>query len=205
VRLRPHCAVVLFLTWAGALGATQVPEDAYHDGSRLVPLRRSATEIAVRFESADRQAHERLLRDLDRTATLTSEIRNGGRLFYVVSLQGTAPDAVARLVSRLRVEMTVAFVGPVFHDPATRVRMIPTDEIVVRLAPGRGAHDLQDVARAMQLTIVGALTGASSEYVLRLSDAKSGRTLEVARGLVASGVFAWVQPDFLRELQRGAV
>jgi hypothetical protein len=183
--------------------ASQQSADEYYDfGDQRVTLRRSPSELVVHFTSGDREEHQRRLSALTPPLTILREIRNSGRLFYLTTLARPAPKGLEGLVTQLAGEPGFGFIGPVYLDAVSHARMIPTDEIIVRLKPGVSRTQFERLASAHSVAIAGTLPGTSEEYVLRLTGTRGDSTLQLARELRGSGLFSWVQPDFLRELQK---
>ncbi|HEX6083243.1 MAG TPA: S8 family serine peptidase [Thermoanaerobaculia bacterium] len=156
--------------------------DYYYFAGERVPLQRSQTEVVVRAKN-ERAPH----------------VVTGGRGFRVVS---AGSDEAVR---QLRASPSVDVVAHVFEDPRTGLRLLATDEVLVKLRPGGTKKELADIAAGLGLTIDRPLRGTSDEFVLRLGDGRNGDALEKARLLHETGVFAWAEPSFIRQYGKFAL
>ena len=222
-RLGPGFGIAL--AWAGvaivALRATstspQPPEDFYYFDSKPVALTRSQTEVVVRFAGG--------VYTLNRLTERTPGLQNAlqtvaeGRRFHVMSLpaqvvikgqpqQSNATPAAERLnqlMQSLRQDPDVLFVAPVFHYPATGIRILPTDEVTVRLKPGDSGQDLASLVSGFGLTVDRTLDGITDVFVLRMTDGKGPNALEVSRALYETGRFAWAEPNLVQAYKKSDV
>jgi uncharacterized repeat protein (TIGR01451 family) len=88
---------------------------------------------------------------------------------------------------------TVHHAYPVLVEPKSRTRMIPTDEILVRLSPGTKLPKLAGIADAGPVAL--------GVRRLRLLKPKHTDPLAVARTLAAQPGVVWAVPNFVRELR----
>jgi hypothetical protein len=200
-----------------ALGATvmatqspsQTSGDFYYFDGAPVPLVRSEREVVVRFANRSNG-----LNQLTRQAPgLQRSLEAGapGRRFDVLSLpavtlpQAAAPQAVDRLaevtqlLQTLRQDPNVVFVAPVYHYGRGGIRVLPTDEIIVRLKPGDTELGLANAIDGMGLTIDRALVGTIDRFVLRMTDGKGPTALDISRALYETGRFEWAEPNFIEQ------
>jgi hypothetical protein len=119
------------------------PNDFYYYEGAPVRLDRSLTEVVVRFKALPSGEKRKLVESVSPLASLGPEMRTEGRTFHVVTIPATAADGgLALLVDQLRSKHDVEFVAAVFYHPETRQRMLPTDEIVVKVKAGRTRQEL---------------------------------------------------------------
>jgi subtilisin family serine protease len=174
------------------------PEDFYYYNGGKILLTQSATELVVKVrQGADSAAV------LATGAQVATEIHTEGRAFQLVSVPTAATDhaLLARTLDRFAANTDVEFVAHAFIYGPTNTRMLPTDEIVVKLRPGGTKKELDTIAASLQLTVIKTLWGTSDEYALRLNS-PSGDPLEKARLLYESKHFQWAEPNFIRQYQK---
>ena len=175
------------------------PGDFYYYNGARIPLERSATELVVKFRSGTDA--DRVTKSL--TLQIAVEIHTEGRIFHLVSVPAAANDTsvLSRGIDQLRLSQGVDFVGRAYTDAATDTRMLPTDEIVVKLRPGRSKQELEDFAASLQLSVEKILWGTTDEYVLRLND-PGDDPLAKAQLLYESKRFLWAEPNFMRQYHK---
>lgn len=188
---------------AGILATTSDPNDFYYYDGKPVRLSRSLTECVASFKIEALREKQKLVESLGLHAELGKEVRSEGRAFHLVTIPRPDDGAagIARLVERLRTKDEVDFVGAVFYRPETRRRLLPTDEILVKLKPERTPQELAEIAASLALTIRKPVRGTRDEYVLALDRPKTADPLEKARLLHESGRFQWAEPNFIQELE----
>ncbi|MBM3860790.1 MAG: DUF11 domain-containing protein [Verrucomicrobia bacterium] len=154
------------------------------DGKKI-PLLRAPDEMAVRYTNDKAPA-----RPAGTVAKRHASFRNKGR-FEIVRGQQT----LAR-------EPGVRFAYPVLVDPRTRTRMLPTDELLIRLADNVTLADAQADLAAGGVTVINP-TGPpnSGTYLARLTKPKTDDPLAVSRRLAAHPKLRWAAPNFVRELR----
>ena len=181
-------------------------EDFYESGGTRVRLQRSLTELVVKFRGGASGPPEDVLARVAPSAKLAGEARAEGRRFHVVSVpRGEGNDPSLRpMGENLRQKHEFEFVSEVLIYPPTNMRMLPTDEIVVKLGAGSSEKQLSNLAGTLGLTVDRALWGTTDEFVLRLVDPKED-PLEKARALNATGRLAWAEPNFIRQYRKFGV
>lgn len=180
VELKPPAAPAARGTKPARPAAPAEPTDFYYYNGQKVPLRRSKSEVVVRVKGA--------------APAEARDVVSEGRRFRIVE----AGDQV-------QASPAVEAVAGVFEDPKTGMKMLATDEIVVKLRAGGTKRELETHAEALGMRIDRALWGTKDEFVLRLLDPKNGDTLEKARILYESGAFAFAEPHFLRKYRKFAL
>ena len=187
------------------------PTDFYYFGNERIPLVRSANEAVVEFVPGSANEQRRAIQSLLPSADVSREIQTEGRAFQLVTLPSDgvaalgAPQAQAESLSdRLRSLNNVRFAAPVYLNPATGKRMLPTNEIIVKLRPGGSREELNERAASLGLQVVEPMWRTEDEFVLRLLDA-AGDPLAGARALHESGAVQWAEPNFIQEYQKSEV
>ncbi|HEX6083247.1 MAG TPA: S8 family serine peptidase [Thermoanaerobaculia bacterium] len=188
----------------GAPAAPEEPTDFYdYDGQRIA-LSRSRTEVVIRLRAGETASA--VAGSLPDSASISEEIRTEGRPFRIVNsgnADGSA-NALAEMTDQLRASGAVEMVAGVFRHLETDMRMLGTDEIVVKLRPGMTRGELADRAAAAGLAVDRMLWGTTDEFVLRLNDPKSDDAVRKAQLLHESEAFRWVEPHFIRDYKKFA-
>lgn len=176
--------------------------DFYYYRGTPVRLMRSRSEWVL-LADADQGRLAKLLEKLSPSARLAATITSEGRAFHIVTLPEAADGtSSSTLIARVRSEGIVLFVAPVFYDPARRARVLPTDEIIVRLATTVTRSDLVEIAAAHRLSVLRPMPGTTDQFILRLARPKQDDALERSRALHETNKFQWVEPNFVRDFQR---
>lgn len=180
--------------------AASSANDFYYRGDERIRVTRSAEEIVVRFSIEPEPDQQNVMRLLGPGARLGPRIVSEGRAFQLIVLAPGTTD-VSAAVNQLQALDQIDFAAPVFLDLTTRQRLVPTDEVIVKLKRGVSRADLVKLFSAPGLTIVRTMVGSSDEYVLRLPRG-IGDPLGMSRTLYESGHFEWVEPNFIHEMQK---
>jgi len=170
-----------------------------------IGLLRAKGEVAVRFAEtlASTQGLQRLqglpgVPPLESAGHVT--LRARGR----VDLVRSADTAKSPDVKSIAASAAVVYAYPVLVDPESRCRMIPTDEVLVRLPDGIPLADVQPDIAAAGLTLVERTgTRRMQVYLLRLVDPKKNDALTASRQLAAGNKVLWAEPNFIREVRLG--
>ena len=99
----------------------------FYQGDRRITLDPARNECVVLLDSVTKP----ILPGVEFRESLSSE----GRTFHVVS--AVSSPAVVSIDCRQLMDVAeeVTFAAPVFYDVDTRIRMIPTDEVLARRSP----------------------------------------------------------------------
>ncbi len=124
-----------------------------------------------------------------------------GRAFELIVLPPDAANAATAL-QRLQGIAGVEFAAPVFYHQPARMRLVPTDELILKLKPATTKADLDRLLVARGLTVVRPMVGSSEEYVVRAAGETVRDPLAESRTLYETGRFEWVEPNFVHEIQK---
>lgn len=164
------------------------------DTSRLKPLRGA---FAVRY----RTGHDGEVR-----ATLSAlgrvELHPSKHMAVFQRSAGVGRAAVEAALDSLKSRRAIDFVAPVLVDPDSHTRQVPTDEILLRLKPGRTQRVLKSLREPRGLTISRRNEFEPSQYVLKVPTGSATETLEIARELDSSEDVEFAAPNFLTEIKR---
>ena len=153
--------------------------------------------VAVRYCAG----HERQVRDT--LAPLGSiELYRPQRMVVFERAPGMRAAPVNAALEHLRVQNAIDFITPVLVERGSHTRQVLTDEIVLRLKPGRTRRTLQILGAAHGATISRRNEFEPSQYVLKVRSPSGTRTLDIARSLDASDDVEFACPNFLTGIKR---
>ncbi|MBL9136815.1 MAG: S8 family serine peptidase, partial [Verrucomicrobiales bacterium] len=124
---------------------------------------------------------------------------NSGR--QVTVIRSTRPDSALDLQALGQSDGVLA-VHPVFVDPPSRARMLPTGELIVRLTDGVPVAELEADLRAEGLELVERVGSPRLNSFLFRQLNPADDSLALARRLFAHPKLVWATPNFVREMQR---
>ncbi|MDB6119528.1 MAG: hypothetical protein JWO08_3309, partial [Verrucomicrobiaceae bacterium] len=172
------------------------------DGNK-VPLLRSKDSVAVRFAPGVQEAKamgslksRRNLPAHEETDRATFGKKGGFHLLRS-RRKGTPLDA-----KTVQSDALVAYAHPVLVDPKTKLRMIPTDEVLVRFRDGTTPQAMVNaIARSGLQIVPDAKKNKVPVVHLRLRRPKTSDPLVAARTLATMKDVTWAQPNFVREIR----
>jgi hypothetical protein len=156
-----------------------------------------ADQVAVRFRPGEGGRVEAALRPHGRVEVFPSH-----RVAVLQRAKGVPRRVVTASLARLQADGLVEFVTTVLRDPTTKTRQVLTDEIVVRLKPGRGRRALSALEKTHGIAVERRNEFEPSQYIVRVPDASGTHTLEVARGIDASDDVEFAAPNYLTSIQK---
>ena len=123
----------------------------------------------------------------------------------MVVLELAAGQTSARLdaaLNDLQAAGLLEFVTPVLLDRESNTRQVLTDEIVLRLKPGRTERTLDALKSAHGLEIGSRNEFEPSQYIVKVPKASGTATLDVARSLDQSDDVEFASPNFITQVKR---
>ncbi len=168
-----------------------------------VPLLRSKDSVAVRFAPGVQDTKG--LRDLKGRKGMPGheEVSRAGfgkkGAFHLIKPNARGATLDAKAVQN---DASVAYAHAVLVDPKTRLRMIPTDEVLVRFSDGTTPQAMASaIARSGLQLVSGAKKSRVPVVKLKLRRPKTSDPLVAARTLAAMKGVVWAQPNFVREIR----
>ncbi|MBI3976300.1 MAG: hypothetical protein HY334_07905 [Armatimonadetes bacterium] len=154
--------------------------------------------MALRWARGAHRSVRAAVRGLGRLREIPSE------RVLILEYSGAADRAaVEARLDQLRERGLVEFTAPVLRDKASRLRQIPTDEIVIRFHPGEPtASRLRSIQKRYGVTVARQNTFVPHQYVVKVDRPSGLRTLEVAKEIDASEDVEFAAPNFLSEVGR---
>jgi subtilisin family serine protease len=183
--------------------------DFYYWQGKRIPLYRSLTEYAVQFqEGLNQKTRRAIIEAVSPLAEMTEQGEKGeigNQALSVITLKtekAKEPAAIEEIIDTMKARSDVRWAVPVFIHAKTGSRMLMTDEIVVKLKPGKDLASLAGLLQSYGLLLIKPMWGTQNEYVLRPQDPKVVNPLEAANALFESGLVEWAQPNFIQEYKR---
>lgn len=129
-------------------------------------------------------------------------VASDGRLFGVDLGTSLAVETWLDRAEQLRADDAIRCVYPVLINPASGLRAIATDEILVRLADGISVEEVSQRARPFRLRPLDGLSFDDRIVRFRIENPRPFATLDLSNSLFRSGVARWAEPNFVVEIRR---
>lgn len=154
-------------------------------------------EIAVRYAAGRARAVTRALSPFGRLSPYPRQ-----RIVILHRRSRAAAARVRAALAALKQAGDVELVMPVVVDPVSGMRQVLTDEIVLRLKPGRAARALAALEAEHGVTVSRRNEFDPAQYIVKVPKASGTKTLEVARSLGRSADVAFASPNLLTQIKR---
>jgi subtilisin family serine protease len=186
----------------------------YYAGSATpIQLDEAPNDIGVRFEHADapkmaRRAVREIATKMARTRGSASPASHFGR-FMLLHESGASTAPVAAVVNALSKSLAsrVARTMPVFIERQSQLKLVATDQILVKFKPGASPARRRKLLDGLGLQLVGhSEFDARRQTLVPTSVVRSSRTLDLANQLVAADdVIEFAAPNFLAQMRKASV
>ena len=120
----------------------------------------------------------------------------------VLECAGQPTAKVHGALDDLQAAGVLEFVTPVLLDLESNTRQVLTDEIVLRLKPGRTERTLDALKSEHGLEIGSRNEFEPSQYIVKVPKASGTTTLDVARSLDQSDDVEFASPNFITQVKR---
>jgi hypothetical protein len=160
-------------------------------------LKTVPTEVAARYRAGRERAVTAALTPFGRVDTYPAQ-----RMIVVHRSPHATASKVASTLEGLRQAGLVEFVAPVLIDSESGTRQVLTDEIVLRLKPGRTRRTLAALTAEHGIEIGQRNKYEPSQYIVKVPNPSGTQTLDVARSLHRSDDVEFASPNFLTEIKR---
>jgi hypothetical protein len=154
-------------------------------------------EVAARYRTGQEAKVRRALAPFGTLDTYPAQ-----RMVVLTRAPGITSTAAAAALDELRRLKLVEFVTPVLRDPDTNTRQVLTDEIVVRMKPGRTRRTLAALGAPHGIAIARQNEFEPSQYIVTVAEPSGTQTLDVARSLDSSDEVEFASPNFLTQVKR---
>jgi len=179
-------------------------------GAKAAPLRSRASTSApeaawkpVRAQVAVRCAPgaERKVRSVV-SAHGRVEDFSPARLLVLHLDAGGSRAALNRALDQMKASGLVEFSGPVLKDPESASRVVPTDEVIVRMKPAAAKRTLARLKDELGVEVLRQSEFEPAKYVVRLPAASGASAVDVARSLDRWADIESASANVLAEIKR---
>lgn len=160
-------------------------------------LKTVPNEMAARYGAGQEQKVREALAPCGRVESYPLQ-----RMVVLQRAPGVTSAKVRSVLDNLRRLDLIEFVTPVLLDPDSRTRQVLTDEIVLRLKPGRSRRALNALTAAHGIEIDRRNKYEPSQYIVKVPKPFGTQTLDIARSLDRSDDVEFASPNFLTEIKR---
>jgi len=154
-------------------------------------------EVAARYRTGQEAKVRRALAPLGTLETYPTQ-----RMVVLKRAPGITSTVAQAALDELRRQKVVEFVTPVLRDPDTNTRQVLTNEIVVRMKPGRTRRTLAALGAPHGIAIARQNEFEPSQYIVTVAEPSGTQTLDVAKSLDSSDEVEFASPNFLTEIKR---
>lgn len=154
-------------------------------------------EIAARYGAGQERKVRSALGKCGNVNTYPSQ-----RIVVLKRAPGVTAAAARTVLDELQRSNVIEYVTPVLRDRDTNSRQVLTDEIVVRLKPGRTRRALAALESAHGFTITRRNEFEPSQYIVTVPNPSGTQTLDVARSIDRSDDVEFASPNFLTQVKR---
>ena len=193
---------------AAVAGAVAETEDVYFlKGGKRVTLLRLENEMVIRKpQAAAAENIEESLQSLKQIIPNT-ELQSTETISSVQTRRTELLKSTREFTDNDRRSLAesakVAFAYPVFVDRDSGKRMVPTDEILIRLQAGENFDDISAAVTAAGLRLESSSSAAHrNSHLLKAIDASTFDPFVAARELSDRPEVLWAEPNFLREIEK---
>ena len=124
------------------------------------------------------------------------------RMLVLHCSPGAAGEGAQRALDELQQAGLVEFVTSVLLDSESNTRQVLTDEIVLRLKPGRTKRTLAALTAEHGVEVDRRNTFEPSQYIVKVPNPSGMQTLDIARSLDRSDDVEFASPNFLTQIKR---
>jgi hypothetical protein len=168
------------------------PKTQTKSGLKTVP-----NEVAARYRDGQEKKVCKALAPFGKVQTYPRQ-----RMVVLKCIAGQPSAKVDSALHDLQAAGLLEFVTPVLLDRESNTRQVLTDEIVLRLKPGRTERTLEALKNEHGLEIGSRNEFEPSQYIVKVPKASGTATLDVARSLDRSDDVEFASPNFITQVKR---
>jgi len=185
-------------------------EDAgefYRISGRKIGLLRSLEKIAVRYTPSQGAAIMSRLEAAKKPTRKYLIDREVSRLGTMVlrTKRFESMDELTESLCQLEQSTGITRAVPVYISKESGLELIPTGELIVKLAAGVNFTELEAINKRMGATLVRRLRGTTDQFILALPYSTAEELLAVCEDYWQSPAIEWAEPDFLGEVVKYGV
>ena len=155
-------------------------------------------EVAVRYRAGEAEEVRKRLAKLGR-----AEDQPRSCILILHRAPAVTPGMVDTAIKELQDQGLIEFATPVQIDLASGMRMVLTDEIVLRLKPGHATkRTLKALAAEHGLKVESRNEFEPTQYIVKVPQTSGTRTIDIAHSLDQRADVEFATPNFLTEIKR---
>jgi hypothetical protein len=176
--------------------------DFYRVAGKKKELYRSTEKIVLRFKkTVERETRREIVARGEFWEPLERSKQVSNRDLYVLNVkEAVTPEQLQQMIDRLKEEVSVELVCPVYIDKETGKELLVADELIVKLKDEVSEEELWQMNALHKVSLIRRLRGTSNQYILRVNDPKRHSVLEIAEVYYCTGIVEWAEPNFIFEL-----
>ncbi len=177
--------------------------DFYRVAGKKKQLYRSTEKIVLRFKkTVERGTRSEIVVRGEFWEPLERSKHVSKRDLFILNVkEAVKPEQLQQMTDRLREEVSVELVCPVYIDKETGKELLVADELIVKLKDDVSEEELWQMNALHNVSLIRRLRGTSNQYILRVNDPKRHSVLEIAEAYYGTGIVEWAEPNFIFELE----
>jgi len=176
--------------------------DFYRVAGKKKELYRSTEKIVLRFKkTVGQETRSEIVARGEFWEPLERSKQVSNRDLYLLNVkEAVKSEQLQQMIDRLKEEVSVELVCPVYIDKETGKELLVADELIVKLKDEVSEEELWQMNSLHNVILVRRLRGTSNQYILRVNDPKGHSVLEIAEVYYGTGIVEWAEPNFIFEL-----
>jgi len=185
-------------------GQAEYAGEFFRVGGRQVQLLRSLDKIAVRYPPGEGFSVMNQLQSFiqpGRELLIDREVFE----YDITVLRGSKFESLDELGASLRrFEQAPGIVRatPVYIHEESGLELIPTDELIVKLAQGVSLDELEGFSEGIGAIVVRPLGGSTDQFILSIPDCTPEELLSTCEIYWQDPAIEWAQPNFLAQVDK---
>lgn len=160
-------------------------------------LEKVPNEVAVRYRAGQARRVRKALIPLGTVTTYAPK-----RMLVLRRASGIPSSTARAILEELERSDLIEFVTPVLRDLESNTRQLLTDEIVLRMKPGRTKRALSVLTAEHGIAIASRNEFEPSQYIVTVPKPSGTQTIDIARSLDLSEDVEFARPNFVTEVRR---
>jgi subtilisin family serine protease len=188
------------------------PEDAYYAGESLrvgqrdIPLFRSRRKVAMLHgQSYDVAAAAGLdAFQVDNRSYRIERRDPKANMTILTTRRFLSLQEQSQSMRRLAEQMNLGNVVPVYIHGDSGLEMVPTGNVLVKLAPGYSPSTITAISQRLVVSVQRRIRGTDDQYSLSTSVSTAEELFSICATLAADPAVEWAEPEFMGQVARQA-
>ncbi len=180
-------------------------KEYYYAGGKKIKLNRLSDSFAVRYKKdiPSRAMERKLSLKADFADAEERKDMPRHRMVIVTLPPSRRLAEVKDSVKSLEADTDVEFVTPVYREARSGLRLIATDEIIVRFKSNVSRSEIENFNKENNVEVIEQNRFVPNQYLLRVKNPKD--TLATANKYQESGLTEFAEPNFVSEAKKAAL